>query len=93
MFALAGPPCGVPVGAQALSVNLTVTAPTAQGNLRLYPSDVGVPLVSAINFVAGQTRANNAIVAAAADGSVAIKVLNSSPGTVQFILDVNGYFE
>jgi uncharacterized repeat protein (TIGR01451 family) len=92
-FVLAGPPCGVPVGAQALSVNLTVTAPTAPGNLRLYPSDVGAPLVSTINFVAGQTRANNAIVAGAADGSVAIKVLNSSAGTVHLILDVNGYFE
>jgi hypothetical protein len=32
-------------------------------------------------------------VPASADGSVAIKVKNASSGTVQFILDVNGYFE
>jgi uncharacterized repeat protein (TIGR01451 family) len=92
-FVLAGPPCGIPSGAAALSVNLTVTSPTAAGNLRLYPADVAVPLVSNINFSAGQTRANNAIVAASADGTVAIKVKNSSVGTVEFILDVNGYFE
>jgi hypothetical protein len=92
-FVLAGPPCGIPVGAAALSVNLTVTAPTAPGNLRLFPADVTVPLVSSINFSAGQTRANNAIVPASADGSVAIKVRNDSVGTVQLVLDVNGYFE
>ena len=92
-YVLAGPPCGIPAGAAALSVNLTVTAPTAPGNLRLYPADVTVPLVSNINFSAGQTRANNAIVPASADGSVAIKVMNDCVGTVQFILDVNGYFE
>jgi uncharacterized repeat protein (TIGR01451 family) len=92
-YVLAGPPCGIPVGAAALSVNLTVTGGTAQGNLRLYPADVAVPEVSNINFTAGLTRANNAIVPASADGSVAIKVKNGSVGTVQFILDVNGYFE
>jgi len=92
-FVLAGPPCGIPVGAQALSVNVTATAAAAPGNLRLYPSDVAAPLVSTINFVAGQTRANNAIVAGAADGSVAVNVLNSSTGSVEFVLDVNGYFE
>ena len=82
-FVLAGPPCGIPVGAAALSVNLTVTGATAHGNLRLYPADVAVPEVSNINFSSGQTRANNAIVPASADGSVAIKVKNSSVGTVR----------
>jgi uncharacterized repeat protein (TIGR01451 family) len=92
-FVLAGPPCGIPVGAAALSVNVTVAAPTAPGYLSLYPADVGAPLVSSINFSAGQTRANNAIVPATADGSVAINVKNGSAGTVHLILDENGYFE
>ena len=92
-FELAGPPCGIPVGAAALSVNVTVAAPTAPGHLSVYPADVAAPLVSSINFSAGQTRANNAIVPATADGSVAIKVKNGSAGTVQLVLDVNGYFE
>jgi uncharacterized repeat protein (TIGR01451 family) len=91
-FVLAGV-CGIPTGAAALSVNLTVTAPTAPGNLRLFPADVAVPLVSTINFTAGLTRANNAIVAATADGSVAVSVKNASTGTVELVLDVNGYFQ
>jgi uncharacterized repeat protein (TIGR01451 family) len=85
--------CGVPAGATAVSVNVTVTGGTAPGNLRLFPADVPLPLVSTINFVAAQTRANNAIVAASADGTVSIKVHNASVGPVQLILDVNGYFE
>jgi len=92
-FVFSGAPCGIPVGAAALSVNLTVTAATAPGNVRLFPADVTAPLVSTINFTAGLTRANNAIVGAAADGSVGIKVKNASAGTVELILDVNGYFE
>ena len=73
--------CGIPTGAVALSVNLTVTAATEPGNLRLFPADVAVPQVSTINFSVGQTRANNAVVPAAADGSVAITVKNNSVGT------------
>jgi uncharacterized repeat protein (TIGR01451 family) len=49
--------CGIPTTARALSVNLAVTQPTAQGNLRLYPAGTPLPLVSSINYVAGQTRA------------------------------------
>jgi uncharacterized repeat protein (TIGR01451 family) len=92
-FVLTGPTCGVPVGAVSVSLNLTVTAPTAQGNLALYPADVDPPQASTINFVAGQTRANNAIVPASADGSVAIGVKNRSTGSVHVVIDVNGYFE
>jgi uncharacterized repeat protein (TIGR01451 family) len=96
LVALAAASCGgaIPTGAQAVSVNLTVTGATAPGNVRLYPADAStVPTVSSINFVAGQTRANNAIVATSADGLGKIKVKNSSAGTVHFILDVNGYFQ
>jgi hypothetical protein len=84
--------CGVPAGAKALSVNLTVTQPTAAGHLTLFPSDVALPFVSSINFAAGQTRANNAIVVLGHDGSSELKVFNAANGTVHFILDVNGYF-
>jgi uncharacterized repeat protein (TIGR01451 family) len=91
-FVLSGT-CGVPAGATAVAVNVTVTGGTAQGDLRIFPSDVTMPLVSTINFAAGQTRANNAIVVASLDGSVSITVHNDSTGPVEFILDVTGYFE
>lgn len=84
--------CGVPPTAKAVSVNLTVTQPSAAGNLRLYPGGSAVPLSSSINYSAGQTRANNAIAALGPGGILSIRSVQPS-GTVQLILDVNGYFE
>jgi hypothetical protein len=85
--------CGLPTTAKALSANMTVTGPTAQGFLTLFPADTSTaPLASSINFRAGETRANNAVLQLATDGS-GLKVLNGSAGTVDFILDANGWFE
>jgi len=85
--------CGVPATAKAISVNVAVTGPTASGFLKLYPGDGLAPLASSINFAAGQTRANNAILLLATDGSGSLRVQNGSTGAVHVILDVNGYFE
>jgi len=84
--------CGIPPTARALSVNLTVTQPTANGNLRLYPAGIPLPLVSSVNYVAGLTRANNAITSLNANGELAVRCSQAS-GTAHFILDVNGYFQ
>jgi hypothetical protein len=81
----------VPASAKAVSVNLTGTASTAQGNLRLYAAGAVTPLVSTLNYVAGQTRANNAVAPLGDSGQ--ISVLCSPSGTTHVILDVNGYFE
>lgn len=89
-FALAGS-CGIPAAAKALSLNVTVTQPTGAGNLRLFPAGSPVPLASTINWVAGQTRANNAIAPLSATG-LAVQCSQAS-GTVHLILDVNGYFQ
>ena len=75
------------------TANVTVTAPSAAGDLRLYPRDLGVPETTTINFRFGQTRANNAILLLATDGSGSVGVHNDAPGTVHFILDVNGWFQ
>jgi hypothetical protein len=80
--------CGVPTSALMVSVNITVTGPTVAGNLELYAADSPPPGTSNINYLAGQTRANNAIVPA----SLAVKNDQAS-GTADFILDVNGYFQ
>ena len=70
-----------------------ITGLAASGFLTLYPADLGgAPLASTINFDPGRTRANDAILAAAADGS-GVKILNGSGGPVDVILDVNGWFE
>lgn len=89
-FAL-GVVCGVPVGATAVSVNIAVSGGTAPGNVRLHAGGTAVPVVSTINYAAGQTRSNNAIVPLSPAGELAAFV-GAATGTVHFILDVNGFF-
>jgi len=91
-FALGGGACGIPATAKAVSLNVAVTQPTAAGHVRLYPAGVPVPLVAALNYAAGQTRANNAVVALGSGGEIAVRVTQGS-GSVHVVLDVNGYFE
>jgi hypothetical protein len=92
-FALTSTACGIPTTAKAVSVNLTVTGATAAGFVSLFPGNGVAPATSNINFSVGQTRANNAVVLLATDSSGVLAVLNGAAGTVQFILDVNGYFQ
>jgi Calx-beta domain/FG-GAP-like repeat len=89
-FVLAGQ-CGIPATARAVSINVTVTGPTAPGNLRLFAAGAPVPLVSTLNYSAGQTRGNNAFVGLGPTG-LAVRAVQGS-GSVHVILDVNGYFE
>jgi hypothetical protein len=85
--------CGVPNTARAISVNVTVTAPTALGFIALFPGN-GIPSqTSTVNFSAGQTRGNNALASLATDGTGSIAVLNGAAGTVHLIIDVTGYFQ
>jgi hypothetical protein len=84
--------CGIPSTAKAVSINLTVTQATAAGNVRLYPADQSVATVASINYAAGQTRANNAIVSLDDSGQMAAFV-GQAIGTVHLIIDVSGYFE
>ena len=68
---------------------------TGNGYVTVGPGGCPVPAVSTINFSAGQTRANNAIATLAADGSgylIAFAVV-AGGGSVDLILDVNGYFQ
>ena len=90
-FVLAGH-CGIPITAKALSINVTITQPTAQGDLRIYPGGSPLPLVSAINYRPGQTRANNAIAPLGPAGDLLVHCDQAS-GTVHLIIDVNGYFQ
>jgi hypothetical protein len=90
-FAVAGH-CGIPPGAQAVSLNVTVTGPAAPGNLRLFPAGTPLPSASALNYSAGQTRGNNAIIPLSGAGELSI-LAGQASGTTQVILDLNGYFE
>ncbi len=80
---------GIPSDASAVSVNITVTQPTAPGYIAAYPTG-SVPNSSTLNFVAGQTVPNAAIVRIGTGGSITLK--NASVGTTHIIVDVTGYY-
>ena len=84
--------CDIPSTARAVSVNLTVTQPSARGNVRLYPARTPLPVVSSLNYTVGQTRAGNGVASLNGLGELAVRCSQAS-GTAHFILDVNGYFE
>ena len=84
--------CGVPVSAGSAAVNVTAVQSGAAGDLRLYPAGMTVPLTSTINFRAGQTRANNAILALGSLGRFAVKT-DLPPGSVHLVVDVVGWLE
>ncbi len=85
--------CSVSPTARAVAVNATVTGPTGPGNLTLYAAfPAAIPGTSVVNFTAGLTRANNAIVSLNDAGQMAVFNRMAS-GTTHFVLDVVGYFE
>ncbi len=90
-FTIVGGTCAVPATAKAVSLNVVVTQPSAPGNVRLFPAGAAVPIASTVNYSAGQTRANNTVVALSAGGQLTARCQPS--GSTHLILDVNGYFE
>src|SRR5664280_1066764 len=90
-FVLAGQ-CGIPTGAQAVSINATVWAPTTRGDLRVFPGSGVAPNASTLNWEANiLALANAAVVPLGGAGSITVQV--DGPGTVDIFFDVNGYFQ
>lgn len=88
--------CGIPSDAVAVSINVTVPAPAFDGHVTVFPTFSSPPTVSTLNFNAGTTRANNAVVALSPEGSGtlgALVVLTSLQAHAHLIVDVNGYFK
>jgi hypothetical protein len=91
--------CGVPTGAKAVTLNVTITQPSHAGDLRIFPSNVPQPAVSTLNYNAGEPAlANGAIVPLAQTASgpdlnfVIGMVVNPNVGSVHVLVDVTGYF-
>jgi len=83
--------CGLPQSASGVSMNVTVADATSAGNLTMYPGTGAAPGTSTLSFNAGRNRANNVILGLT--GGV-LSVQNKQPsGTVNLIIDVNGYFQ
>ena len=67
--------------------------PSAAGFLQILASDAGPSSTSTLNFLVGQTRANNAVLALSNDVLGGVIITNGSTGTVDVVIDVNGYFQ
>jgi hypothetical protein len=90
---IVGDACQIPARATAVALNLTALSPTERGNLAVYPAGENPPATSAINFVAGLNRANNGIFRLSADGRLAIRAFVVGNGTLDFAVDLVGFFE
>jgi hypothetical protein len=81
---------GVPAaGVSAVVLNVTVTNPSAPSYLTLFPTGGTVPLVSNLNFVAGQTVPNRVVVKVGTGGKLTIF---NAAGSVDVVADVGGWF-
>lgn len=77
-----------PDDASAATVNITVTAPESDGFLTAYPCGGEVPVASTVNFRAGQTAPNLAVVRIGSNRSVCF--FSSAP--THLIIDSAGWF-
>ncbi len=82
---------GVPAsGVTAVALNVTVTEPTSPGFVTVYPSDVGQPVASNLNFVPGLTVPNLVVVRVPANGVVRLYNFN---GFTHLVADVVGWYD
>ena len=82
---------GIPAGAEAYSLNFTLIAAAGSFQnafLTAWPTGGAQPVVSTLNFNAGQLEANAANVPSGTNGS--INVFVNAPG--HLLIDINGYF-
>jgi subtilisin family serine protease len=90
-FVLGGP-CGIPSDARAVSTNATIWAPVTRGDMRVWAAGGGVPMTSMLNWEANiLALANAGILQLGTGGAITVQI--DGPGTVDLILDVNGYFQ
>jgi hypothetical protein len=79
---------GVPVTANAVLINFTITAPRAAGYGTAWPSGAW-PGTSSINFAAGQDIAATTVVGCGPSATITIQ----SNTVTDFLIDVIGYYQ
>lgn len=90
---LIGAPCGLPVDAQAVAVNITVfNIFGASGNGVFKVGITSPPNVAWINYPSTETqRANAGVLPLGAGGTIVVQA-NQGSGSVDFVVDVFGYY-
>lgn len=84
--------CGIPMTAQAVSINITVTNATTTSWLTLWPSGGAKPFVSTINFDQNTPALANGAIIGVSSNTNDLSVANAAGG-VHVIIDVTGYFQ
>ena len=83
----------VPLGAVAMSYNLTVTGPQAKGHLRVYPVSPNLAPTSVLNWPApNYTRSNGTMVGITGQRQVNVYLGSDQGKTADAIIDVLGYY-
>ncbi len=80
---------GIPAGASAAALNVTVANATAPAYITVWPTDQAQPLASNLNFVANQTIPNMVIAKLSTSGQMS---LFNSAGSTDLVADVVGWF-
>jgi hypothetical protein len=83
---------GVPIGAAAITGNLTVTGQTKAGYAAITPDPNNSPTTSTMNFPVGDNRANGVAVPLNGSGNTSL-VYKAVSGTTYLLLDIGGYFK
>jgi hypothetical protein len=84
----------VPLGAFAVVVNITAVNPTSSGYLTAYAGGQTLPFASTVNFLAGQTIANEATITLGNAGFLNPGYINiyNYTGSTDVVVDVQGYY-
>ena len=83
---------GVPDGATAVTVNVTVVQPTSAGYVSVGPEMSSSPSTSTLNVPRGDTRANGTTVALDDQGRLAAVYKGAGGSRTHLLMDVTGYF-
>jgi hypothetical protein len=81
--------CNIPADAKAISLNATAVNPVGPGFLTMWAAGAAPPVVSSLNFVAGDIVANAAVVPLSATGAISVAFGVSG---ADLVLDTNGYY-
>ncbi len=80
---------GVPSGAKAVVINLTGVTPSAPNFLTVFPNALPSPLVSDLNEVKGDVKANLVVATLSSTGTISVY---NNTGSVDVVIDVLGWY-
>ncbi|CAN5660718.1 hypothetical protein BH10ACT1_BH10ACT1_25650 [soil metagenome] len=86
--------CAIPEGATAVEASVTAVAPSAGGYFRAWPTGVGAPNATFLNYSRNQSTTNTGSLSLqlAGTGNKDLTAKNFG-GTADYVVDVQGYFQ